>query len=499
MIPTPLVVPPSAGQTLAVDGPELPSAIRYVDDFTDLDHHFSALEDDVWPLSINGSMRNLKFVRYSNDMRLKNVLKAFAADRIARFAPGTTLVSIDGIALFDSIDIIAIIESRPEDARAAWDRLRAKRLSTHGYRGLKALLSFVAESRIGAWTPLYLSFISSALPLPGVDKYAAVRGGNVFIPVEDESKLVRWISNRAIAARTLTIEQLIDTALVVCSYQFAMRPKQIGLIKRKDCRILRAPDGGVSVHITFRMIKQRTLTSARIPLIRKVKREWTMIFSEIYDRSALTAGEQHFLGYEDAATISKQLNRLLLEITGSSWSATDLRHSGAMRQVDAGASAEDLAEFMGHSTLESGLVYYDTSATQAQRVNEALGISTIYQNLAKLGNEHFISPDELSRLKGDQQVGGVPHGISIAGIGACQAGQPSCPYNPVTACYGCPKFIPVADLAMHRGVLAEFRGVVKFFYDSSRGEMESPAYLQLKRTIFEVTSVITELEHLHGK
>ena len=176
-----------------------------------------------------------------------------------------------------------------------------------------------------------------------------------------------------------------------------------------------------------------------------------------------------------------------------------MRHSGAMRQVDAGASAEDLAEFMGHSSLESGLVYYDTSATQAERVNQALGISETYQNLARLGTARFISNDELSKLKDDQQIAGVPHGIAIAGIGACQTGQPSCPYNPITACYGCPKFMPVRDISIHRQVLNDFRGVVKFFYDSSRGETESPAYLQLKRTISEVHSVINELEDPDGQ
>jgi hypothetical protein len=80
-----------------------------------------------------------------------------------------------------------------------------------------------------------------------------------------------------------------------------------------------------------------------------------------------------------------------------------------MRRVDAGASAEELAEFMGHSSLESGLVYFDSSATQAERVNEALGISETYQRLAVLGKDRFISHEDLATLS-------VPHLSSTCGM-----------------------------------------------------------------------------------
>lgn len=488
--------PPSpAAKELSVEVPVLPSACRYVDDFTDTDHHFSDLNLDVWPLFINGSVGQLKFQRYATDYRLQQLIKAFAADLITRLAPGTTRLSVDGVSVFELSEIVALIEVAPDNVRSLWDLLLAKGYPNHGFKGLKALLRFVAERSIGAWTPLYLPFISSSLPLPSIDKYAAVRSGDVFIAIEDEATIVRWIYERATVAVSLSIQELIDTALVICSYQFAMRPKQIGLLKRRDCRILNSATGEVSVHLTFRMIKQRTAASARIPLIRKIKREWAPIFTEIYVRNENESGDGYLLGHNRSATVSTRLNKLLSEITNSHWSATDLRHSGAMRQVDAGASADDLAEFMGHSSLESGLVYYDTSATQVERVNQALGISETYQNLARLGTHSFISADELSKLKGEQQIAGVPHGIAIAGIGGCQTGQPACPYNPITACYGCPKFMPVRDISLHKQVLNDFREVVKFFYDSSRGEIESPAYLQLKRTIAEVHSVISELEN----
>jgi integrase len=485
-------------ETLEIEVPELPSVIRYTDDFTEKDHSFSSFDLDTWTLISNGSKTILKFDRYNLDPCLKKLIKVFAADRLLRYSVSSTRLWIDGLVHFNTSEIGAFIESSPESARQLWDSLRARERPGFSYDGLKSLLKFVAERRLAAWTPLYLPFISASLPLPHHDKFATIRSGDAFISIEEEARLVRWIYEKAASSQSLCDKDLIDAALIICNYQFAMRPKQIGLLRRRDCRVLQLGDGRVSVHLNFRMIKQRTASAARTPLPRKIKREWAIIFSEIFNRGESHPGDAYLFGYVTSASVSTRLGLLIREILGSERSANDLRHSGAMRQVDAGASAEDLAEFMGHSSLETGLVYFDASPTQAERVNQALGISETYQRLATLGKERFISMDELAKLKGEQQIAGVPHGIAIAGIGGCKTGQPACPYNPITACYGCPKFMPVGDIEIHKKVLSDFREVVKFFYDASRGESESPAYLQLKRTISEVNCVIDELGTQNG-
>lgn len=334
--------PPSpATRKLSIDVPSLPSAFRYIDDFTDTNHHFSDFNLNEWPLFINGTLGQLKFHRYSGDSQLQKFIKAFAIEFIARWSPATTRLRVEGIALFELDEIVALVESEPENSRELWDILRAKNYPVNAFNGLKALLKFSAERRIGAWTPLYFPFISSSLPLPNVDKYAGVRSGDVFIAIEDEALLVRWIYERATIASRLTIQELYDTAVIVCSYQFAMRPKQIGLLRRRDCRVRTSTDGDVSVHLTFRMIKQRTAASARTPLIRKIKREWVPIFAEIYTRTKTEASDDHLFGHDSSAAVARRLSKLLAEITRSDWTATDMRHSGAMRQVDAGASAEE--------------------------------------------------------------------------------------------------------------------------------------------------------------
>jgi integrase len=488
---------PSRLKRLTILPPALPSAIRYVDDFTDERHVIATLDANTWRLENDGTTRNMDFTRYREDANLLAVVKGLVADAMSKYAPSIGLKHLYGLQHLSLTTLVDFLETRPDKVRPMWDQLRAQSLFGSAYDGLKALLRYAAEKRLGQWTPLYLSFITASLPLPPTgDKFAAVRSGLVFLSVDEEAKLVRWIYEKAGDATKLSDDTLNDAALIVCNYQFAMRPKQIGMLRRRDCRIVHnVSENTLSVHLTFKMIKQKTGSTALVPLIRKIKREWAPLFAEIIERGKEQSGDVFLLGHKSAVSVSKRLTDLLLSILSTSRSATDLRHSGAMRQVDAGASAEELAEFMGHSSLETGLVYFDSSPTQAERVNQALGISETYQRLARLGKERFISYDELAALKGEQQIAGVPHGMPIAGIGGCETGQPSCPYNPVTACYGCPKFMPVNEVTIHKQVLANFREVVKFFYEASRGESESPAYLQLKRSIAEVVAVIDELEN----
>lgn len=54
--------------------------------------------------------------------------------------------------------------------------------------------------------------------------------------------------------------------------------------------------------------------------------------------------------------------------------------------------------------------------------------------------------------------------------------------------------MPVNDVGIHEQVLQEFRSVVVQFKDIGHGEIKSPAYLQLQRSLSEVQAVIAELD-----
>jgi integrase len=483
--------------------PMLPPVIRYYDDFDDVQH---SIRDPagraVFELAINGRIIRIDFTRFADThaLLLKHVFLFLLGENLNVSTAANYLIAAPHLALGDVVDIV---RAGPIGITAVWTRLRVREMTLSAYILVKALLRLLCRHRLRGWSDTYDAYITTALPLPARDAYAGVRSGDVFLGAEEEAAVVRHLDEMVVALASMVAtapsnEDICDAGMLLCAYQFAMRPIQIAMLGMRNVRIWQdTPDGPPTVHLTFHMAKQQS-NSKRQPLTRRVKREWAPLFASLHAQRKTEGitGAARFFTVGSSYEAGSRIAALVRKLIGSDdlGTATDLRHTAAQRLVDAGASHEELAEFLGHSHIQTGLVYYETSATHAERVNRALGASDIYRRVAKIAHDRFILPEELTLLKGEQQIAGVPHGIPIAGIGGCTSGQPACPYNPVTSCYGCGKFMPLHDKVMHECVLAAMREVVTFFDQSSRGNTRSPAYLQLQRTIAEIQAVIEELE-----
>lgn len=479
--------------------PALPPLLRYYDDFDDATRVIrDPSEENVFTVHVNGTRNYLDLSAYSNSYA--TLLKHLFAYLIGEHLHiSTALKHVQAAKHLSQAEVVALMMAGPENCIANWTVLRGAQKASTAYGFAKALLRMLCHYRVCGWSPQYHEFLGIALPLPAQDSYAGVRTGEAFLSVEEEAVIVRYLDDSAQALRDgmrLDDMKLCDTVMLLCAYQFGMRPIQIALLTMRDVRVWQdGSDALPAVHLTFRMAKQRYGAVIK-PLPRRVKREWAGILAqwEQNQRQAGNAGGDRFCLVGSAQEVSQRIADLTEQLLGVRVSATDLRHTAAQRLVDAGANQEELAAFLGHASLTTGLVYYDSSPNQAERVNRAMGLSPIYQQVARIAHARFISAEELGSLKGEQQIAGVPHGIPIAGIGGCTSGQPACPFNPVTSCYGCHRFMPVRNVALHREVLAGLRGIVRFFHDASRAETESPAYLQLQHTIAGVQAILAELE-----
>ncbi len=479
--------------------PELPSVIRYFDDFTD--EYLSIRDpknDDEWMISLGGSRNILSFAGFPAE--LVPLLKHWCAFQMQNFSPYTARSRHYHLKQITADDVCDVITSSPVAIRQIWEILLGKGCyKNKEMDSLKSLLHFLCKFNLAAWSPDYTDFLAT-LPHPAKDKYASVRTGDVFLSIEEEAILITYFDDMTRKVQHLpenvSGNELRDVAILVCAFQFGLRPMQIGMLQMCDVRIWNNVDGAQpSVHLTFKMIKQHSRKKA-LPLPRKVKHDWAPLFVELYNRGirkGLDAADRIFQTASSQETAS-----IIIKVTGGllpdSRSATELRHTAAQRLVDAGASQEEVTEFLGHSDTDTCLVYFQTSPNQAERVNRALGVSEIYQQVVKIAHDRFISSEELADLKGEQQIGGAPHGLPITGIGGCSTGQPSCPSNPVIACYGCRKFMPLYDVKIHQKALEDFRGVVTLFSETSRGDFNSSAYLQLRRTISSIQGIIAEIE-----
>lgn len=480
----------------AVDAlPLLPKTIQYEDDYDEVVRSLKDSETTKFlPLFVNGSLVKLDWSVFH--LRVRPLLRVFLILSLQTHSPATVKFRFYQLCAISAEDLERAASSTATDLRDAWPEFCTK-YSTHTLKGLRSLLQFLCSVRFMAWSAYYREFVIRALHLRANTGSGALNGGESILEITEEVQLVRWIDQMAKNTPHLQLAEIQVACLLISSYQFGMRPKQLGTIRRRDCRVRTSVvDKSDIVHLTFRIIKQRDNALSKLPLVRKVKREWAPLYVRLMTLTSEQDADSFLFGFRSSNEIGQAISEKLSMILPSSESrvAYDLRDALAQRMVDAGASHEELAEAMGHTSLASGLKYFHASANQSELVNKALGLSDVYQTVISVAKIKFISPDDLARLKGVQQIAGVPHGIPIVGIGKCKTGQPSCPYNPVMSCYGCEKFLPLQDLGTHLTVLAELRTVVNDFDTASKSEMKSPAFLQLQRTISEVQTVINAPE-----
>jgi len=488
--------------------PPLPSIVRYLDDYSDEWRTIRTPEaSEKWSVQYDTLSASLSFSAFV-DQSSRALAKHFANYCLGNFSPGHTVQMITGLSKIPEKTtqhwLLEAVERIPSSWEEYWNHTLRHKLSQKEAQSAKLFLRFLCEMNIGHLSPGDYAGFSGALTFDWGKHYKGVEAGTSVISIEQEQAIIEHLDEVArhlIRGIEISDEALVKACLLSISYQHGLRPVQISRIEFKDLRIYEN-DAAPIVHFTAHRAKKRTSNQKTI-FTRKIKQDWSPLFAEYFARrkhgpvwlTSKTVSVSKLFTLPKSKIISS-IADVLEEATGERLTATNLRHSAAQRMADAGATIEEIAEFMGHSDHDTSLVYIEASPTQAETLNRAMSASPIYSKIAEIARNGTINKDELAEFPEDQQIGGMPHGISIAGIGACNLGQSLCANNPVLSCYGCRKFIPVSDTAIHQDVLESLREVVQHFFMESRGGNQSPAYRQLSSTLDAVQSV---LKLLSGK
>lgn len=468
---------------LDFDLPPLPSVIRYYDDFEDKFNSIREPENlDRWDIYYDGGKSVLDFGQVSSLLRV--IVKHVAADIFLRMDPSAAEKTCRGLlnSFSNNSYLIRALVLRPDEFRVLWvnDILPSR---TWSYcSDIRAVLHSLCNLSIGHWRPEMRPYVS-LLESPQRDIYKTVRTGECFVPLDQQSLIIEYLDTLAdrvaVVANVITTTELRGACILILTHQYGVRPGQSARVRCNDVHLHETG----AVHLALPLLKQRG-NEKMAKVTRRMKLEWCPIFIEYTARSSAipstgVPADSYFK--LSPKQLSIVLMDLLEELTQVRWTPTDLRHTAAQRLADAGTSHIILSEFMGHSTTLSANVYFDSSPTQAHRINQALGISKIYSSVVDVAKTRTIDKQALLQLPADKQIGGVPHGIPIAGIGGCSTGQSLCLKNPILSCYTCRKFMPLADPIIHESVVASLRPVVNEFVSASRFNDESPAYTQLSR------------------
>ncbi|GAA0618369.1 hypothetical protein TH4_12970 [Thalassospira tepidiphila MCCC 1A03514] len=481
--------------------PTLLPSVRYVDPYIDGWRQIQRpLANDHWVLRYDTVSKDLDFSVVS-DADVKLLWKHFVASLLRERSPFSvhdTYYALLRIRSLHSENWFLDALVQPTHSWIdEWDVNWRTDLSNAVY--VKSFLNFLCDFSLGPFEAEYKDFVRS-LPFKYQKGYRGVVTGSSVLPVSEEQQIIQFLDNAVQNCLELSDEELLKVCLLSLAYQHGLRAIQITRMNLRDFTLLNDAEGNQLAYFTAYQAKKRNLTDQR-EFKRKIKREWVPIFAEYLKRRTKAKvwkqsnkAEESKLFPVDRSLIIASIADTTMFVTGKRRSATSLRHTAAQRIVDAGASSEEVAEFLGHSHTKTSLSYFEASLTQAAKLNQALAISPIYSALADIGKTKSIDKEQLIEMEPDYQIGGVPHGIPISGIGACGIGQSLCAKHPALSCYTCPKFLPISDSSVHTSVLEDLRKVVRFFFDQSQGDnSQSSAFVQLRATLEAIKRTVNGL------
>lgn len=381
--------------------------------------------------------------------------------------------------MLNDIFLCAISNSPPEFGRV-WSKSFLCKLTRHEGVAVRHVLHWLARWEIAHWRRVDGDLIRQ-LPGHEIEKYKSVRDGEAGIDPRVASKVAEHLDRLAGDNRLdrYPDRDVLSACVLALCMQHGLRRRQIALLRSDDLMCVE----GNSLHIRITHIKQRNENVGRTER-RRIHEAWVPLFREWQKRvrtPSLFGLPGEITDIVRAATRS---------ITGIALSPQAFRHQGAQRLVDGGFSRETVSAYLSHTDVTAANYYFEGAPAQNDLVNAALGKSGVYRAVAAARRGDMITVRELLKMPSDSQIAGIPHGVPITGIGACQSGQSLCTRNPVIACYTCHKFLPLRDSGVHQDVKSKLEAVVKSFSQPSSLQPVSPAMMQLRVTMNAIQNVI---------
>lgn len=313
----------------------------------------------------------------------------------------------------------------------------------------------------------------------------------------------------------MSTSDLLGLASLVLCLETGMRPTQLYKLKEEDFR----NRDFRYFSITVPAAKQAKRV-ARVPFELDLSPEAGSIIAELLNRSRPDLANGQLLRRVDgdislATTFDGLINSRLRAWAARNFvgpmpenaelkdflrhlphlTAYDFRHHVGHSLAMSGASADQIARVLGHSSTVAARHYIAATPELAVIKQKALGENAAYQEMMGMILTGEIG--EESDWRG-RKVAGMVDNRLFTGIGGCSSS--SCDFEPVRSCYGCSDFNPFLD-GDHAGVRDALKAEAASqlaISDAAGQTHRNPAVLQLEGVIAEVQVVINHCKHRKG-
>lgn len=302
---------------------------------------------------------------------------------------------------------------------------------------------------------------------------------------------------------TLDEKTLLHSSILGLVYTSGLRPVQLAKLSVQDISqdSTRTEDNFHRYSVLIPYAKQARYVHEKIAI--KLPEEIAKIILAYIKKFNLYPTDKLFkMGNNAAQFCSEAINTQLFkfspeqyqkgvitgEILQQKYSFSDFRHHIGYSLAMDGASAEEIAYILGHSSLVTARHYIFSSPELAQIRAQALGRDSLYKQMIAM----LLTGRLAYRSKWPQKkvIGNIGDQIHYD-IGGC-AYPNQCLFIPVRNCYGCMYFHPFIDFN-HNNVLEsiqnEINNLIKL--SDSIGISRNPLIRIHESTKFEIESVIS--------
>ncbi|MBX3253505.1 MAG: tyrosine-type recombinase/integrase [Chitinophagaceae bacterium] len=459
------------------------------------------MESDVWSFLANGERTKInwsKLTHLSNQM--KEVLKGFIFSQINRVASSYIKSShVELLKYLNKNEELCTLPWRWEDLNY---HIGSESFLIKGrlFYCLKAFYKWgIDRGLFGFENDLY--DLLSEIKLGKLNSYSKVYLRQTTIDLEKINNLRKFVSVENEKLNFISRKELTEVILLQLCLELAPRPSQIFNLNNNDLIVI---DGIKEKYCTLNL----PMSKKRNPII--VEKRVRKITNSLSDKIAklIVLNQASFNIQEDGALFISErgrrmsANSIMIMISKCLKSKAGfeldestiiLRHYLAQSLADQGASAEVIAELLGHNSTLPARAYIAATPKIAEIKTKALGKSNSYKNIIEMLNTgKLISRMDVQKAKWVKGLIGTQY---IGDIGSCSL-EKACPKNPVFSCYTCKKFNPFKD-GEHEKVLHGLEENAQFFIDTGEKKKDiqfNRTITQLEETIVAVKNIITYIK-----
>lgn len=305
------------------------------------------------------------------------------------------------------------------------------------------------------------------------------------------------------------IGELQDSAVLGLCYVCGIRPVQLARLAvgdiNLDSKSKRSNLMRYSIAIPY--AKQQKLILDKILIA--IPPELARIMLEYELRTQRNKGDQLFnIGSNAIIFVNEAINRQMMRfapletrkaiesnnMVQPHYTSSDFRHNVGHSLAMTGASAEEVAHIMGHTSLVAAKHYILATPELALVREKSLGNNPVWQNMiSMLLTGSIVSKSEWQ----GNQVSGIVHNTLYSELGGCNRSYDECPFSEVRSCYGCLYFNPFKE-GNHNSVLqsVEREHLDLIELSDSVGNSKNPLIQVYEATSQEIKSVIARCESI---